>query len=198
SAAAARADARPDPDARLHPLRARRHPGRPDRAAGRARPPLPLPGRRAGAHPDDVRREHDRLPPRDREDERGRLPRLLRDRVRLGRLGGRQPHREHLRDDPLPRPGARGDGALSGPRTARVAVVGCGWWSTYTHIPGLKAYERAELVALCDPDEARLSEAADRYGVARRYTSLDEMLRREKLDGAVVATYHATHHEAAS
>jgi predicted dehydrogenase len=83
-------------------------------------------------------------------------------------------------------------------RRARVAVVGCGWWSTYTHIPGLKEYGPAELVALCDPDEARLNEAGERFDVARRYTSLDEMLRREQLDGAVVATFHTTHHEAAA
>jgi predicted dehydrogenase len=81
---------------------------------------------------------------------------------------------------------------------ARVAVVGCGWWSTFTHIPGLKEYEPAELVALCDPDEARLKAAAERYGVAKTYTSVDAMLAGERLDGAVIATYHATHHEAAA
>jgi predicted dehydrogenase len=78
-----------------------------------------------------------------------------------------------------------------------VAVVGCGWWSTYTHIPGLKEYGPADLVALCDPDEARLKAAAERYGVAKTYTSVDEMLARERLDAAVVATYHATHYEVA-
>ena len=81
---------------------------------------------------------------------------------------------------------------------ARVAVVGCGWWSTFTHIPGLTSYPSADLVALCDPDEARLKAAADKYGVAKTYTSLDAMLANEQLDGAVVATYHATHHEAAA
>lgn len=81
---------------------------------------------------------------------------------------------------------------------ARIAVVGCGWWSTFTHIPGLKTYEHADLVALCDPDEARLKAAAETYGVAKTYTSLDTMLANERLDGVVVATYHATHHEVAA
>ena len=93
--------------------------------------------------------------------------------------------------DRSPQPKAAGTGA-------RVAVIGCGWWSTYTHIPRLREYEHADLVALCDPDEARLRAAAERYGVERTYTSLDEMLARERLDGAVVATYHATHYEVAS
>jgi predicted dehydrogenase len=78
-----------------------------------------------------------------------------------------------------------------------VAVIGCGWWSTYTHIPGLKEYEHADLVALCDADEARLRAAAERYGVDKTYRSVDDLLAGERLDAAVVATYHATHYEVA-
>jgi predicted dehydrogenase len=86
---------------------------------------------------------------------------------------------------------------MSTPPKARVAVIGCGWWSTYTHIPGLKEYPPADLVAICDPDETRLRAAAERYGVPRTYTSVADLLRSEELDGAVVATYHATHDEVA-
>lgn len=86
---------------------------------------------------------------------------------------------------------------MSARSSVRVAVVGCGWWSTYTHIPGLKEYGPADLVALCDHDEARLEAAAERYGVGRTYTSVDDLLARERLDAAVVATYHATHYEVA-
>ena len=39
---------------------------------------------------------------------------------------------------------------------ARLAVIGTGWWSTYTHIPALQAHPGAALVALCDCDPARL------------------------------------------
>ena len=76
---------------------------------------------------------------------------------------------------------------------ARIAVVGAGWWSTYTHIPGLQANPSAELVAICDADAARLAAAASAYGVARSYTSCAEMLERERPDGVVIATPHATH-----
>jgi predicted dehydrogenase len=78
-----------------------------------------------------------------------------------------------------------------------VAVIGCGWWSTYTHIPGLSEYEHADLVALCDADAVRLRAAAERYGLAKSYTSVDDLLAGERLDAAVVATYHATHYEVA-
>lgn len=80
---------------------------------------------------------------------------------------------------------------------ARIAVVGTGWWSTYTHIPGLQANPDAELVAICDADAARLAAAASAYGIARSYTSCAEMLERERPDGVVIATPHATHYELA-
>lgn len=81
--------------------------------------------------------------------------------------------------------------------SARIAVIGAGWWATYTHIPGLQAYPHAELVALCDPDEQRLRAAAARYQVAKTYTDVGDLLRREQLDGAVVAVYHTAHYEVA-
>src|SRR5215469_13418074 len=88
-------------------------------------------------------------------------------------------------------------GDMASPRKARVAVIGTGWWSTYTHIPGLLENPTAELVALCDPDETRLRTAAERFGVARTYTSVDELLEREERDGAVVAVYHSAHYPVA-
>lgn len=82
-------------------------------------------------------------------------------------------------------------------RKARVAVIGTGWWSTYTHIPSLLANPDAELVALCDPDAEKLRAATERYGIARTYTSVDDLLEREALDGAVVAVNHTAHYPVA-
>ena len=76
---------------------------------------------------------------------------------------------------------------------ARVAVIGTGWWSTYTHIPALLAHPRAELVALCDSNPGKLRAAAETYGLQRTYLSVNEMLAHERLDGVVIATPHATH-----
>ena len=76
---------------------------------------------------------------------------------------------------------------------ARVAVIGTGWWSTYTHIPGLRANPQAELVALCDTNADKLHAAAKTYRVERVYTSAGAMLDHETLDGVVIATHHATH-----
>jgi predicted dehydrogenase len=82
-------------------------------------------------------------------------------------------------------------------RRARIAVIGAGWWSTFTHIPGLLDNPAAELVALCDADEERLRAAADHFGIARTYTDVGEMLRQEQIDGAVIAVYHAAHYDVA-
>src|SRR3954465_14437950 len=80
---------------------------------------------------------------------------------------------------------------------AGIAVIGTGWWATYTHIPALQANPSAELVALCDADPGRLQAAAQAYGVGRTYADHQTMLANEALDGVVIATPHATHYQLA-
>lgn len=81
---------------------------------------------------------------------------------------------------------------------ARIAVIGTGWWATEHHIPALLEHPDAELVALCDVDEAKARQTADAYGVPSAYSSVDELVNRESLDGAVVVTNHATHYAVAA
>jgi predicted dehydrogenase len=76
--------------------------------------------------------------------------------------------------------------------TLRIGVIGLGMgrW----HIAGFQQHPRAAVVAIADPDAARLTEIGDKYNVAARYTSADEMLRKESLDIVSIATpnkYHA-------
>ena len=80
---------------------------------------------------------------------------------------------------------------------ARIAIVGTGWWSTFVHIPGLIENPDAELVAAVDTDPAALERCAAVYAVGRTYTDLDEMISREKPEGAVIAVPHARHYEVA-
>lgn len=77
---------------------------------------------------------------------------------------------------------------------ARIAIISAGWWSTYTHIPGLLDNRDADLVALCDADADKLGSAAEAYEIERTYTDVHTMLANEELDGAVVATNHASHY----
>lgn len=80
---------------------------------------------------------------------------------------------------------------------AQIAIIGAGWWATTAHIPAVKEHPQAALVALCDRDPQKLQAAADAYSVPTTYTDLDEMLTRERLDGAIVVTNHASHYPVA-
>lgn len=76
---------------------------------------------------------------------------------------------------------------------ARIGVIGTGWWATDTHIPALLAHPKAEIVALCDSDQARLHAAAMRYEVDHIYTDVAQMLAETALDGVVIASSNASH-----
>jgi predicted dehydrogenase len=80
--------------------------------------------------------------------------------------------------------------------SARIGLAGCGWWSTYAHLPALAAHPDAQIAALADPDAANLRAAAERFGVAATatFSRAEEMLDAVALDGVVIATPHALHH----
>ncbi len=79
----------------------------------------------------------------------------------------------------------------------RLAVVGTGWWATQFHIPGLRRYAGAELVALVDGDEQRLDAASRAFDVRTTYRSLDDLLAARQVDGVLIATPSASHYELA-
>ncbi len=69
------------------------------------------------------------------------------------------------------------------------AVIGVGGWGK-NHARAL--YELNALSAVCDADQERAKTFASKYGV-NWYTSVDDLLRDEKPDGAIVATPTSTH-----
>jgi predicted dehydrogenase len=86
-----------------------------------------------------------------------------------------------------------GQGEKSMTRRVRLGVVGCGDVATRHYLPPLTSIgDRAELVALYDPDAARLASAARTYG-GRPCESLEELLAAD-VDGVVNLTpprFHA-------
>ena len=80
-------------------------------------------------------------------------------------------------------------------RTAKIGVIGAGWWSTQAHIPSLLAYDRAELVGVADPDARKIEAAADYYEIGGAYEDYRELLT--KVDGVVSAVPHAYHYQIA-
>jgi predicted dehydrogenase len=61
----------------------------------------------------------------------------------------------------------------------RVVQVGCGGRAQH-HIAAMLACGAVDLVALCDVDDRRLHTTGDKFGVAKRYQDLAEMIRVEQ------------------
>jgi len=77
----------------------------------------------------------------------------------------------------------------------RMGLVGCGGISMGQHGPAAGATRDIRFTACCDvrPDAAKAF--ADRFGVGAVYTDYQEMLRQEKLDGVLLATWPNQHRE---
>ncbi|MCC6796136.1 MAG: Gfo/Idh/MocA family oxidoreductase [Candidatus Hydrogenedentes bacterium] len=76
----------------------------------------------------------------------------------------------------------------------RAAVIGAGAIAQACHIPGYIRNKHSELVAFVDPALARHKEIEENFPGVRGYTSLDEMLAKEKPNVVSVCTpnkYHA-------
>lgn len=74
-----------------------------------------------------------------------------------------------------------------------IAVAGCGYWGqnlirNFHALGGLRA--------VCDTDAARLQQTADRYGVMAA-ASFDQLLELPEVQGIVIATPAAQHHQLA-
>src|SRR5208282_3579493 len=76
----------------------------------------------------------------------------------------------------------------------RIAVIGTGGWGK-NHVRVLS--ELGYLAAVCDMDAERSRSFAQKYQV-KGYTSVDEMLKNEALDGVNVCTPATTHAKVAS
>lgn len=74
----------------------------------------------------------------------------------------------------------------------RIGLVGAGNIAK-AHLDAYKNVENAEIVAICDIDPAVLAATAEKYGIAKTYTSETEMLANEELDAADVCVWNCNH-----
>jgi predicted dehydrogenase len=75
---------------------------------------------------------------------------------------------------------------MSDEKRARIAFIGCGSHATTSLYPTIHTISQIELSAVCDLKEELAKRNAHWFGAGRWYTNLDEMLRKENLDGAIV------------
>ena len=76
-------------------------------------------------------------------------------------------------------------------KKVRVGVVGLGFGAEF--VPLYQKHPDAECVAVCQRNEAKMKEVADKFGVARRYARYEDMLRDPDLDAIHVVTPIAAH-----
>ncbi len=74
-----------------------------------------------------------------------------------------------------------------------IGVIGVGGWGK-NHVRVLS--ELDALKCICDVDQVRANELAKKYNI-NNYTSLDDMLNNERLDGIILSTPTVTHFELA-
>lgn len=80
----------------------------------------------------------------------------------------------------------------------KIGVVGVGTVSLRGVIPHLiqpDIAHRVRLTALCDPVEARVRGAAEKFGVAQAFTSYDQFLKEADIDAVTLATPIGIHFE---
>ena len=74
----------------------------------------------------------------------------------------------------------------------KVGIVGLGLVGDF-HIEAYQAHPDAEVVAVCDLDEARAREVCARYGIGRYYLSYDELLADDAVDTVDITTPTVLH-----
>ncbi len=76
----------------------------------------------------------------------------------------------------------------------KIAVIGAGWYAMIANLPSLNDYDGAELIAICDPDIERVEQAADEFGVSRRFTRIEDLIESGIADGVIVSVPHTAHY----
>lgn len=78
-------------------------------------------------------------------------------------------------------------------RKVRLAIIGAGAVADYHHVPGIKLDPRAELVAICDPNEALLEKRQHDWGPVRKTAKYEDIARDSGVDAVIVCTPNYTH-----
>jgi D-xylose 1-dehydrogenase (NADP+, D-xylono-1,5-lactone-forming) len=78
-------------------------------------------------------------------------------------------------------------------QVVRWGVIGCGQIAYDKVMPALTEAENAQLVALSDPDQARLSRAHATYPIARGYERMEELLADDQVEAVYIATPNFLH-----
>lgn len=76
-------------------------------------------------------------------------------------------------------------------KKVRLGVIGAGIWGEM-HVRAYCQHPSAELVAVCDLEEARAQQMAQKFAIPRHYSKIDDILD-EELDGISIVTPDTAH-----
>jgi len=68
----------------------------------------------------------------------------------------------------------------------RVGFIGAGKMANRVHYPSLAEIEEVEMIAICDLDEKRLNDTANKYGIKYRFVSYEKMFSKVDIDAVYV------------
>ena len=74
----------------------------------------------------------------------------------------------------------------------RIGLIGAGNIAK-VHLDAYKNVDNVEIAAICDINEAVLNATSEKYGIEKKFTSVDEMLKNVELDAADVCVWNCAH-----
>src|SRR5690606_12764618 len=75
----------------------------------------------------------------------------------------------------------------------RIAIIGAGKVADFHHVPAIRIDPRAELAAICDPDESLLAQRKDEWKVPKATTDYEQIASDRGIDAVIVCTPNFTH-----
>lgn len=79
------------------------------------------------------------------------------------------------------------------PDRVRIAIIGAGAVSDFHHVPGIRLDPRAELVAVCDPNEELLAQRKSEWNLSKAVTDYARIADDPDIDAVIIATPNFTH-----
>ncbi len=77
--------------------------------------------------------------------------------------------------------------------TARIGIVGAGWWAALSHIPVVQAHPQARVEAISRLGAEELQRLLTHFGIAYGHEDPVQWLEDVELDGVIVASPHTLH-----
>lgn len=74
-----------------------------------------------------------------------------------------------------------------------VGLIGAHTWADKAHLPGYKAHERVDLIAVCDIDPDRAKAMGEKYGAKKVYTDPEQLIADPDVQMVDVCTPTYTH-----